>query len=117
VTDAWTQQIDGQPKGVVYIYAWVSNKGNAKSVKTRTEFKVGSTRLGFVDIDGIKPGKRIRVRMKWDARKPNGTYTIYVRADYGNVANKETNETNNVGKLTVRIKNKTVTDVKFEQTG
>jgi subtilase family serine protease len=115
VTDIATQQIEGEPKGIVWIKAWVSNTGKSKAAKTLTEFRVGNTRIGTVETPAVAKGKTVKIKIRWDARKPNGNYTITVRADYTGAIREKT-ETNNVSTLTVRIKNRVVTDVKFEQT-
>jgi subtilase family serine protease len=99
---------------VVWVIAYVTNTGTAKAGKTLTEFSLNGTRKGSVEIGSIKKGNWLKVKFKWDARKKTGTFTWTVRADLTSKV-KELDETNNRSRLTVSVKNKFVTDGKFEQ--
>lgn len=108
MTNIDTVQIDGEPKGIVYIRAWIANVGNAKSGESKTEFKVNG-KTWVVNTPAIKASKWIKVKVRWDVRKLNGDYTITVRSDVKSVV-REKSETNNVATLRVRVRNKTVTN-------
>jgi subtilase family serine protease len=114
VTDIRTKQVQDAPKGVVWVIAIVTNTGDAKAGKTLTEFRLNGNRKGSVETGAIKKGQWLKVKFQWDARKKTGTFTWTVRADL-TFKVKESDETNNVSTLEVSVKNKFVTDGKFEQ--
>ena len=64
----------------------------------------------------IPIGGKITISVLWNTKNVKGTHTITVTSDFGGLID-ELNETNNVGKLVVKVKDNKVTNGRFTPGG
>jgi hypothetical protein len=98
----------------VKITATVANVGEAGAGASKTEFKLDDgTVLGLVDTPAIAEGSSTQVSVLWDTRSVKGTRVVTVTADQ-TAAVDESNEDNNLGRLTVTVQGNKVKNQSFE---
>jgi serine protease AprX len=99
----------------VVISATITNRGTAAAPASSTEFRLdGSTVLGVVDTPALAAGASATVSVGWDTRGVKGEHTITAAADSGGQI-AESNEANNVGRLTLTIRGNKVQNASFEE--
>lgn len=104
-----------QSKKEVPITATVTNEGSEAAPATTTEFVLdGATVLGQVSTPPLGPGQSADVSMVFDAHGPTGEHTITATADKPNAV-EESDEGNNVGRLTFLAQGNRVRNASFDQ--
>jgi len=112
MTTASQKPKEGDP---VVINAVITNRGAGAAGASRTEFRLdGDTVLGVVDTPALAPGASATVSVGWDTHGVKGEHVITATADSDGVV-VESNESNNVGKLTLTIKGNKVQNSSFEE--
>jgi hypothetical protein len=101
-TDITLSGLKGQGNDQVVV-AVVHNVGTATASNVKVRFAVDGAPVGTVQtIGSIAPGSTGRASVSWDTHGQNGSHTIAVTADPGNLI-PEANESNNTGSRTVTV--------------
>ena len=104
-----------QTKKQVPITATVTNQGTETAPATTTEFLLdGTAVLGQVSTPSLGPGQSADVSVVFNAHGPTGEHTITATADKPNVV-QESDEGNNVGRLTFLAQGNRVRNASFDQ--
>jgi hypothetical protein len=100
--------------GLATLWATVANVGTADAANVVVRFRDGGTLIGNSAPVTVAQGGTRAVIMGWSTRGQNGTHTITATADPDNrIA--ESNENNNGGQLTLRVRGNKVQNGSFEQ--
>jgi hypothetical protein len=98
------------------ITAVIANTGTAAAPASVTRFVLDGTRvLGEIATPTIPAGATVNVSVLWNTKGVKGQHAIYVTSDARD-AIEELSETNNVGKLIVKVSSNKVTRVTFSAT-
>jgi Subtilase family/CARDB len=99
----------------VSIFATVTNTGTGAAPATMTEFVLdGTTVLGLEETPALDPGESATVDVLLDTRGMKGEHTVEATADKLDNAD-ESEENNNLGRLTFEVNGNKVKNPSFEQ--
>jgi len=100
-------------KNTARITVTITNNGTADAPASTTSILVDGKVLGALATPAIPAGSSVQVSINWLTKKLKGQHVISVTADSTSLID-ELDEDNNVGTLTVKIKDNRVTPVAFQ---
>lgn len=98
----------------VLIRTTITNAGPGHADNSQTEIRVDDELLGVVQTAAIPPGQAVEISIEWRTGQANGEHLITATADIDDAV-RETNESNNTGRLTVEVRGNQVHNGDFEQ--